>query len=395
MSKNTKKDFVSVIETNRSTLLELVLVAVLISLAVNLLAASLSAHLSRRNDVIAAIVILAVALAYLWISRLGDLAGEFEYTGFLVYDIAEQRFLRIEEYDLSEKSSSFLDAALAEDENLRTLWTRNPLSTSVDESFNIEKVDHSAQPGQRSSREDGIVQIQFGPAVAIGLVVELLEYVCLDWLSVHLTDFFNRDNFERTKLRDYRREDIPDILMQNRFLELFSRPMAQRAAFLRQEPSDTRAFLDFLIGGRVEPIATYLASGVTYQRFDLTVPRGSTLQKSVDGGFTVKGPLITVVVRPTFSGYSATLPGSFLRSYVGRQENRDEIRAFKVEIGFSYRINWRGVFMQKGWDYHRWAESFAKVLEQKTDGELFFSAIGWSTVQTWLECAKRTSQNKN
>src|SRR5579872_1332061 len=101
MSKNTKKDFVSVIETNRSTLLELVLVAVLISLAVNLLAASLSAHLSRRNDVIVAIVILGVALAYLWISRLGSLVGEFEYTGFLIYDIAEQRFLRVEEYDLS------------------------------------------------------------------------------------------------------------------------------------------------------------------------------------------------------------------------------------------------------------------------------------------------------
>jgi hypothetical protein len=83
-----------------------------------------------------------------------------------------------------------------------------------------------------------------------------------------------------------------------------------------------------------------------------------------------------VVVRPTLSGFSAVLPGSFLRSYVGRQENSDEIRTFKVEIGFSYRINWRGVFMQKGWDYHRWAESFAKVLEQKTDSELFFSAIG-------------------
>ncbi|MGM3217858.1 hypothetical protein ACSQ5K_24225 [Pseudomonas sp. PhalM4] len=62
------------------------------------------------------------------------------------------------------------------------------------------------------------------------LIVEATEYYILEELSTHLTDYFGQSELESKRLQELSREDIPDIVFNNRFLDTFSRPMRERAA---------------------------------------------------------------------------------------------------------------------------------------------------------------------
>lgn len=70
------------------------------------------------------------------------------------------------------------------------------------------------------------------PVRSAELLAEAVEYLVLDKISTHLTDYFNEESFAEQNLKVYRREDVPDILLRNRFLETFSRPTEQRPAFM-------------------------------------------------------------------------------------------------------------------------------------------------------------------
>lgn len=390
-----KKEFISLLESNRSTLLELVLVAVLISLAINLMAAGLSSHMSRSADVITSMVLLGLAFTYLWLTRFGNLAGVFEYDGFLLFDPMTKRLMSVDSYEVASDATRLVEAAISEDEGLKILWERNPLARAHTRFPKAEEGEQGAAgpkslPKIRIERvgpESDSYILRAGLPTETGkkLIQELLEYMALEWLSTHVSDFFNQDSFEQSKLKVLAREDIPDMLLRNRFLNLFSRPTNVRAAFLRQEPAGE---LPDARKESLDPVMELVMSsgeaGALYQKFDLVLPRGSKLEKLASGGFKIRGPLVNISVEPRFEGYNTLVPAAFLSRYVGIRENVEHVSVFDVGFSMKYQVSWRGLFLRKVLDYHRWAESFADQLEDNVSSDAFFQRIGWRTVETWL-----------
>lgn len=226
---------------------------------------------------------------------------------------------------------------------------------------------------------------------AVALVGELLEYICLDWLSMHLSTFFDKEKLDKSKLRQYKRSDIPGILLQNRFLELFSRPIDRRAPFLKtesksQDPQEGELVSFYL-----------LEAGAMYHRFELTLPRQSKLTKTKRHGFEIVNPLISLNIEPKFTAFHTNIPGPFLKYYIGYKEDTLNISPFVIKIRICYQMSWRGIFVKTGWNYHRWAESFCRVLEERVDEEHFFRSIGWNTVDAVLRCTsvRQAIQAKN
>jgi hypothetical protein len=378
-----KKNFISALEENRSVFFELVVVAVLISLAINLIGNGVSTQLSTRYSFWIAGSILLGTLVYLCIRRLSSLSGSFDYEGFLLYDAEARRLVSVPEYPLCEEAASYLVSALAEDEALKIFWEKNPLRAPFRKNPNggdtvtAEKSDaiEYVTIVRRDANEDDTDAQK--PSVAV--VGELLEYVCLEWLSTHLTDFFNKEGFDQLQLREFHREDIPEILLKNRFLDLFSRPTERRPMFLRDSSIDRDK--------EGEVVSVYLPRlGAEYHKFDLTVPRGATLRKLDSCGFSIVSPLIILTIEPIFSGYNTVVPPSFLRHYVGYQGNLYNLSEFKVTVKVTYRMKWWGIFAKTGWKYHRWAESFGETLEHSVSRAAFFEKIGWSTLDAWLRC---------
>ena len=53
------------------------------------------------------------------------------------------------------------------------------------------------------------------------LILEATEYFLLRMLSTHLTNYFNDEKFKEENLTKLERKDIPQVLLENRFLNLF------------------------------------------------------------------------------------------------------------------------------------------------------------------------------
>jgi len=103
------------------------------------------------------------------------------------------------------------------------------------------------------------------------LIVEATEYYVLETLSTHLTDYFNQSELDSARLKEFSREDVADIVFKNRFLDTFSRPMRERAAFVRDSPK-TSNHMDRVV-------AFYGSNGVRYSKFDLVLPIGARIER--------------------------------------------------------------------------------------------------------------------
>ena len=90
---------------------------------------------------------------------------------------------------------------------------------------------------------------------------------------MHLSEYFN-NSYEKQRVKDFQRNDIPEVLLSNRFLKLFSEDMFNRAIFACQK--------DFVLddhndGGKIVYAET--SSGGLYDKFDLILPEKSKITR--------------------------------------------------------------------------------------------------------------------
>ncbi len=366
MSKQFR-GLISELEANRTALLEFVFTAVLLAFAISLLAnwvySLLPVHLVKW---VGAGVLLSVAV-YWSFRQFGTLKQNFSYDGFLLIDQEARAILSVEGYELCEDAHSYLTAAFVENPALKSQWERGRLG--------IEAMS------LRQAKQENPTQ---------KLVYELLEYVVLDRLSVHLSDFFSDSGLDKQLLRTYERNDIPEILLRNRFLELFSRPMKDRPSFKYDKHQEPTPLPGFLPG---EVFFQTGEGGAIYSRFELILPARSTVRALPEGGFEIDGPAIRLAVEPTFPGYAVHVPPNFLDKYVGRPQFRSSgedlevsVAAYGVTFNVRFSPKFRGVFSRTAWKYHRWVDSFCRELDSYASSESFFDRIQWPTVEAVLRC---------
>ena len=64
---------------------------------------------------------------------------------------------------------------------------------------------------------------------------KLVEYLILKKLSLTTVDYFNKPTFDKRKLIQLTKLNVPDIVVSNIFLSLFYKDMSQRGAFDNNE----------------------------------------------------------------------------------------------------------------------------------------------------------------
>jgi hypothetical protein len=355
-----KKGLMKSIFDKREHTKELIITTIFIAAGVNSFTTGLILALGLSQNAIVLIVTGLVlsfgAIAVLFFVNIYRINKRVEFEGFIVYNTNSKELLKIPRYKISEDMVKYLKSAFAENKALDTLWHKDV----------IYKMDIV---GETSDRRPIAIATHSG-----ALFIELIEYCLIEKLSTHLADYFNRGHLHETETLE--KKDIPSVLMQNRFLKLFTEEMCNREPFINW-PKDTKK------PGRI--VYAYSQNGALYHDFDLVLPRKSKVIRINKNTIQIKTKLFSMTIGSLFGGFGTVIPSSFKKYYLGI-ENIMDYCEYKFNVEVVIKFSWRFLFQGKKWSYYNWTDDFIDKLDNYISKDTFFKTINWDTVCTQIIC---------
>ena len=341
---------------------ELVLTVVLVAIGVNFFSDGLLELLNfPGKDIVFVIVGAIIALGFVFVLirlKLKGLKKTTDIEGFIIYDKKEKALVRVPEYSISLDMINYLQSAFSENKALEKLWKQDNI---------VEFQIMDEEQGER-----GIVKSTY----SADIFLELLEYCVLEELSTHLTDYFNKQ-FGKPKTQEFGRADIPEILLQNRFLKLFSEDMDNRAAFAC---SDTHR------DHETRNVVAVYSSGAIYQKFDLILPQKSKINRKNKNSIAIETPLFKMLITCRFEGFGTVLPSLFRKYYLGLNDSILNYGDYKFHVEVDVSFKPKALFSKEKESYCAWIDSFLDTLADDMGKEEFFNRINWDTVHTMILC---------
>ncbi len=267
--------------------------------------------------------------------------------------------ISVPEYRFGDQFASILNAGFAENKALRSQWR------AVETDQHDSKSWYSEDPASRR------------------LVEEAAEYFVLDSLSLHLSSYFNQPNTARASIVELNRDDIPRVLLDNRFLSLFSTPMQDRPAFGPDWPSRGGVRQKSASGWK---LIRAFSGEALYHRLSLILPKGSTVTRSKDKGVVISTPRLRLSLRVDYGGYAAFIPPEFCDTYLKTAYRDLDMR----QVSLVLRVSLKPLgLLLGGWEQYRWVDSFIRDLQEKVSFERFMERIAWPSVAAYLRCENR------
>jgi len=291
----------------------------------------------------------------------------FQYNGFFAYDIENNELISIPRYEFSKSLNKYIYAAFAENKAIRTLWDKEPLSVLFSDS--LKKEPRSFQ-----------------------LIRELMEYYVIRKLSNCLDEHFNSGGINPKKLKYFSRKDVPDVLIENRFMDLFTKPIEDRSFFVEFENGGKRnktnsvSKIDPVSG--VKQIVEYEQGGALYEFFQLVLPRSSKIRRLSENKIELTTTGFTLRIATNFDGLYMTLPDEFERLFLkadGKQTN-----SFRCELTMEVKFNLGALLSNKEINYYSWIEDFVGKIRDEVSADIYFDNIGWNVSLTTFQLIDNT-----
>jgi len=346
---NFRNSPLSKVLNNKTNLAEILLVAFVIALGTSIIASSIVSlsFFDAKIFIWVGILIVALAFIYLTIRMLSNSEYNKKIKANIIFDKKKDEVVKIKNYDYSEKVYDYLTYAFNEDENIKAVWDRNTLNT--DENHN-EK------------------------SKSMKLIEEVTEYNLLDKVSEHLNTYFNSQYIGEDNITIIDRNDISDIITSNNFLDLFSKPMDERSAFLNDEQSLRKE----------KRVVQASSQKSLYSKFELKVPKDSELIREKDESITIKNKLFTLNFKVDFTGIpSAEIPSDYLKTF--HQLGANEYNQYDIDITIKIKFNKSTFISNKGWEYYNWLDSLINKIEEDFCPIKFKEEINWKSNQLILD----------
>ncbi|MBO7477139.1 MAG: hypothetical protein J6U04_04305 [Salinivirgaceae bacterium] len=201
----------------------------------------------------------------------------------------------------------------------------------------------------------------------VGFVGELIEYVFIEWLSLEQSSYFN--GFNDSDLKILTRDKVSKYLLQNRVLEMISRPYNEREKLTKDNQPDDEG----------EVYSMYGDDDVIYNRFDLRLPKNSYLFKE-NGKLTIKNRNYTLKFTHNFNGFNANLPYGFHKLYL--KHNFEDICVYEVSPELEIRLNPFFFLFWKDWKYMKWIDIVSEKFSEDFSFDAFIKRIGYESSLT-------------
>lgn len=361
---NRKTEFLQSILNNKKILIELIAAAIVIGLGVSFIASGIFDYFNfeNKNLIFLAIGIFLTIIGFIY--YLNKFFGRKKFSkhieGFFILDKKKGKIIDIDNYEYANKLFENLKYAFAEDRALKKTWDK----IDFDNIFKKNK--------------------KF-----LNIVNEASEYYLLEKLSTHLSVYFNNSKFNNDELIEYERNDIPDVLLNNRFLELFSKPMEQRESFISDEEID--GVFEIKKNGKKKSVGKVVSSfrnGVMYSHFDLKLPKKSKLKRNSDNSISLITERFTINLKTIISGINTYIPHEYEKHYLGLNYSSD-LPAFIATYVIEVNFHLSSLFKTKSWQYYQWVDSFINQIEIDISQEYYFNEkIEWDKTYPIIKMLK-------
>jgi hypothetical protein len=329
---------------------EVFAVAIILALGINVLSSGFVSFFDLSNATAMGVGVFLVFVGVVFIVKKIKPAnsGVFTFEAVVCAERDSKELLPVHDYKFASEICDYVAAICSENKAIERIWTREPIGygLSFDEGVPVKKTPKSNK-----------------------LLVEAVEYFALDSLSLHLSSYFeNNESLSEDELTTLKRKDIPSVLLENRFLELFSKPMEEREAFLHSQEADGKHF--------GEVVSAYGKDGAIFEHFDLILPKGSSITREGDSSISIKTKRFKFNILPVFEGMNGGFPPAFSELYLGRKFM--DVQTFSVKLILSVEFSMGSLLTAKGWGYYWWLDSFLESIEQSCSANSFLHKIAWS-----------------
>jgi hypothetical protein len=347
---------ISNITQNRVLFIELAVVAILLSAAINVIT-SVILSMNIINSIILlwiSIGFLSAATIYFATKYLWLRENNIAMRGFLLCNNKSNFLIEDARYDYMREMCNYLKFACNENKAIENIWKSSPLS-------NMNVDIHAIRTGTNKNKSAIIVK-------------EMSEYYVLQKLSIHLRDYFDNSDYLSNKVETFARKDIPEVLLSNRFLELFSAPTENRPVFSdNSHPTSD-------VG---EVIVAMSQNGCFFNKFDLTVPKNTKVIRGKDGEVIIETNRFVLEIKIKFEGFNTNIPWEYIKNIL--ENDHEDCGIYNVEICFNTKFKFASLFLPGGWVYYKWLESFFESIENDFSKDKYFSSIGWETVLSIMQ----------
>jgi hypothetical protein len=366
---NSKDKIVAPIILEQHNLFEFILIAIILAFGVNFVTDSLTTNFDfhSRYELIIGIFLCLSSAIYFFIRFFGKRQQTRVFNAFFVYDKRLNSLVDVPRYDFAENITRYINSAFAENEALKTAWTKEPLSKIWEREPNKE---NKTSKVLRSKN----------------MISEVVEYYVLEKLSTNLTDYFNNNVFSKRELQEFNRKDIPDVILSNRFLELFSKPREDRPQFVEDTFEEDNLGVVVMSGGK---------DGAFYSRLDLILPNKSSVHRPEPHTIQINTGRIIITIKIKFDGISYNLPAGFHETYLGISNHLyySEFITFRVDTEIKSEFKFGALLSASGWDYYHWVDSFLDCLNDDLSSDEFFGRLNWENAYTTYMLQHRNNKN--
>jgi hypothetical protein len=370
--------------TERHSLTNIIIGTIIASLGVNLVSESIL-QVFFFGPHIVLIIGIGASLVSIWYFMRVMTAKRTQvrnYSGFFIVNYVEKKVIPVSRYPYSENLSRYLESACAESQDIKMALERSvyvPDTTIKTPQENIDDV--------RIQREERAAVKKLMGTPDRRLILEATEYFVLRMLSTHLTNYFNDEKFKEKNLTKFERKDIPHALLENRFLNLFSKPMEERAAFKDRNISKSTQ------GASGE-------SGADFSHFHLILPTKAKVSRIDEKTCEITTQKFTLRVAILYLGADELLPTDFEKYYLRMQEYHQRSNPSMVKekaIGIEVKVFFKNsiFFSTTGLQYYGWLDSYLDKLEEEFSSSYFFKKIGWDSVSTLMDYLNRGGEHFN
>jgi hypothetical protein len=345
--------YLSLLRLNRTQVFELLLVGLVLGVGVNLLATYISGRLSPCGTLIAGLAIsIGAALFLLW-RVLRPPPRVRNFSGFFLYDTETNALTSHDPlYELGSALQRYTEAAFAEDRSIKATWDANPISDLL---------------SGNSARSNGA-------EMSLDLIRQATEYFILRSFSNRLTEHFASGEYKSDELSTLTHLDLPEILLQNRFLRTFAEPMEERAAFLPNVPGSSEGY---------SVISATSKTGAIYERFELVLPKGWGLHRSTANQIEIETTRFALTIAIESHGWGARLPSTYIPHYLGLGDEegaRYSELEIEVSIEIAPRRAWR--LSPMVWKNYRWIDRWIADLEPQISQQAYLETIEYAGAET-------------
>jgi len=363
MKSRNQRDFLNIPKT-RTELVELLLLIVIASLGVNLISALIAQMLGPYRAGLCGIIIILSITGYILFTRIFKKSFTNSINAVLSVKKQKNKLLNIRDYSFNFDFNMILHSLLTENKAFKSQWSDNPLGVLHD------------KPSEKNNESK-----------SQKIVREISEYIYLTHLSTHLTDYFQNDSYDKKELVELNRNDVLDLLATNRVLEMISKDRSDREAFLKLKDMPKEE----------GEIVMSWANGALYNKFDLTLPKGSTISRQKDNSITIDCTSIKLNFKVDFKGFNANVSPLFEKHYMHQQDKSKPWDNSHYHVKFITTIIIKPAFIAFGrqLNYHQWAESFLETIEGEMSFSAFLDRINWDTIEAMIHTGKASINSKS